>query len=96
MSPFLCPPNAASLLASQEEDAATPKSTPPVAAAAASSATAGVHTEGSPVRHIDEYPQAVQELVMNGFELRRVIHAYELLGDNFDDLLAFLMSRVAS
>jgi hypothetical protein len=96
VSPFLCPPNAASLLASQEEDAATPKSTPPVAAAAASSATAGVHTEGSPVRHIDEYPQAVQELVMNGFELRRVIHAYELLGDNFDDLLAFLMSRVAS
>jgi len=40
----------------------------------------------------DEYPPTVQELVMNGFELRKVVHAYELIGDDFDDLLAFLMS----
>ena len=40
----------------------------------------------------DEYPQTVQELVMNGFELQKVLKAYDLIGDNFDDLLAFLMS----
>jgi hypothetical protein len=39
------------------------------------------------------YPQTIQELVMNGFELRRVVHAYDLVGDNFDDLLSFLMSN---
>jgi len=37
-------------------------------------------------------PQTVQELVMNGFELQKVLKAYDLIGDNFDDLLAFLMS----
>lgn len=41
----------------------------------------------------EHYPQTVQELVMNGFELRKVVHAYELVGDSFDDLLAFLMSN---
>jgi len=40
----------------------------------------------------DEYPQTVQELVMNGFPLERVVKAYDLIGDNFDNLLAFLMS----
>jgi hypothetical protein len=40
-----------------------------------------------------EYPQVVQELAMNGFELSRVVHAYELIGDNFDDLLTFLLSN---
>ena len=40
----------------------------------------------------DEYPASVQELVMNGFELSKVLHAYELIGDNFDDLLSFLLS----
>lgn len=40
----------------------------------------------------EHYPQCVQELVMNGFELRKVVHAYELVGDNFDNLLGFLMS----
>jgi len=40
----------------------------------------------------DEYPQTVQELVMNGFPLERVVKAYNLIGDNFDDLLAYLMS----
>jgi len=39
-----------------------------------------------------EYPDTVQELVFNGFELQKVIHAYELIGDNFDHLLSFLLS----
>lgn len=41
------------------------------------------------------YPQTVQELVMNGFELGKVLHAYELVGDSFDDLLMFLMSNTS-
>jgi hypothetical protein len=44
----------------------------------------------------DEYPQTVQELVMNGFELQKVLRAYDLIGDNFDDLLAFLMTSSSS
>jgi hypothetical protein len=40
-----------------------------------------------------EYPETVQELVMNGFELSRVVRAYELIGDSFDDLLTFLVSQ---
>lgn len=40
----------------------------------------------------DEYPASVQELVMNGFQLSKVLHAYDLIGDNFDDLLSFLLS----
>jgi hypothetical protein len=30
---------------------------------------------------------------MNGFELPKVVRAYELIGDNFDDLLSFLCSN---
>lgn len=41
-----------------------------------------------------EYPQTVQELVVNGFELSKVLRAYELIGDNFDDMLSFLLSQV--
>ena len=44
-------------------------------------------------RPMDEYPPTVQELVMNGFELRKVVHAYELIGEDFNDMLAFLMSN---
>jgi OTU domain-containing protein 5 len=40
-----------------------------------------------------EYPQTVQELVMNGFELSQVIRAYDLIGDHFDDILNFLLSN---
>jgi hypothetical protein len=43
----------------------------------------------------DEYPASVQELVMNGFELARVLHAYDLIGDNFDDLLSFLLTSAS-
>ena len=44
----------------------------------------------------EEYPQVVQELVMNGFELQDVIRAYEFVGDRFDDLLSFLLSSKKS
>jgi hypothetical protein len=40
----------------------------------------------------EEYPQVVQELVMNGFELRDVVRAYEYVGDRFDDMLSFLLN----
>jgi hypothetical protein len=68
---------------------------PSVAAAAASSAASYDLSPPWPPSG-DEYPAVIQELVMNGFELRKVIHAYELVGDNFDDLLLFLMSSVTN
>lgn len=66
--------------------------TDPVASLAAS-ATGVASIPPAASRPADEYPPTVQELVMNGFELRKVVHAYELIGDDFDDLLAFLMSN---
>mmetsp|Transcript_10 Transcript_10/g.45 ORF Transcript_10/g.45 Transcript_10/m.45 type:complete len:412 (+) Transcript_10:46-1281(+) len=74
------------------------KQPPPAAAAASSpSSTApGSSFAASREPPTDEYPAVVQELVMNGFGLPRVVRAYELLGDNFDDLLAFLMSNTHS
>lgn len=47
-------------------------------------------------RRGDDYPQIVQELVMNGFDVKEVVRAYELIGENFDDLLAFLVSNRSS
>lgn len=49
-------------------------------------------TTASTTTTTDEYPNSVQELVMNGFELSKVLRAYDLVGDNFDDLLSFLLS----
>ena len=77
--------------------AAAAAASPAPAAAAAmsyadpSTASAGytAHEDSSP----DEYPAVVQELVMNGFELSKVVRAYELIGDNFDNLLSFLCSN---
>ena len=78
------------------------------AAAAASSTAASSYSRSSPIPHAasaasasggiastssDEYPASVQELVMNGFELQKVLRAYDLIGDNFDDLLSFLLSQ---
>jgi hypothetical protein len=68
---------------------------PPPAAAAAASIASAASADSLPLA-ADEYPQTVQELVMNGFELGKVVHAYELIGDNFDDLLTFLMSNCSS
>ncbi|KAL3789106.1 hypothetical protein HJC23_008568 [Cyclotella cryptica] len=56
---------------------------------AAASSSASTHMSS------DEYPSSVQELVMNGFELSKVLHAYDLIGDNFDDLLSFLLSSTS-
>jgi hypothetical protein len=86
-------------------DGATEARIPPAVAAAASVATAAsastaaaAKRDDSPppaIRTADQYPQIVQELVMNGFELSKVVRAYELIGDNFDDLLSFLMSNTS-
>lgn len=67
-------------------------SVPAVASAAVASSAGSESPERVNVGSADEYPATVQELVVNGFELRKVVHAYELIGDNFDDLLAFLIS----
>ena len=68
-------------------------SSPPHSASAASIGPAsGPIPAGGTTIGGDEYPQCVQELVMNGFELSKVLRAYELVGDNFDSLLSFLMS----
>ena len=65
-----------------------------VATAAASvSAVTTTELRDSPLLDSAEYPETVQELVMNGFELSRVVRAYELIGDNFDDLFSFLFSQ---
>jgi hypothetical protein len=69
--------------------ARAPSPSPPLDASSAANGAATTAPTGS----ADEYPETVQELVMNGFELRKVVHAYELIGDNFDDLLAFLISN---
>lgn len=80
------------------------------AAAAASSTVASSYSRSSPIPHAasaasasggiassssDEYPASVQELVMNGFELQKVLRAFDLIGDNFDDLLSFLLSQTS-
>jgi hypothetical protein len=69
---------------------------PPAAAAAPPVASIASAASADSSLTADEYPQTVQELVMNGFELGKVVHAYELIGDNFDDLLTFLMSNSSS
>jgi hypothetical protein len=78
-----------------------------IAAAASSSRSSSYFDEtlDNPAAHDDftgainsgaltasEYPDSVTELVMNGFELSQVLRAYELVGDSFDDLLAFLIN----
>ena len=68
---------------------------PPVASIASAPPLAAVKNDGmsAPLRSVGEYPPVVQELVMNGFDLAKVVRAVELIGDNFDDLLAFLLSN---
>ena len=87
--------------ASLPSDSSEEASIPPAAAASVASATGSASVaarrddSGPPltIGTIDEYPQTVQELVMNGFDLKKVVRAYNLIGDNFDDLLSFLMSN---
>uniref|UniRef100_A0A7S2RCV6 ubiquitinyl hydrolase 1 n=1 Tax=Mucochytrium quahogii TaxID=96639 RepID=A0A7S2RCV6_9STRA len=40
-----------------------------------------------------EYPQSVQELVVNGFDLAVVLEAYAVAGDSFDAMLSLLAAR---
>ena len=90
------------VMASRDDDGRESRQSPvspaaaslPAAAAYASSAPS--HPSPAPLGTVDEYPQTVQELVMNGFELSKVVHAYELIGDNFDDLLAFLLQNAGA
>lgn len=49
---------------------------------------------GGKSKLVDQYPQAVQELVINGFELEKAIQGYKMLGDNFDDIVLFLTSNM--
>lgn len=78
--------------------AAAASSSNQYAAAAAASSSAslpGAYAQAAAAaggNDADEYPASVQELVMNGFELSKVLRAYDLIGDNFDDLLSFLLS----
>ena len=92
LSPPQTPPEAP--VAANSPLASMYASAPPAAAAVASApSVASVAASGlSGIAAEEEYPQTIQELVMNGFELSKVIHAYDLIGDNFDDLLAFLLS----
>jgi hypothetical protein len=76
--------------------AAIPSPPPAVAAASSVASVASAASADLSPLTADEHPQTVQELVMNGFELGKVVHAYELIGDNFDDLLTFLMSNTSS
>jgi predicted cation transporter len=64
-------------------------------AAAASPAAAKCDDAPTQMRAVDEYPPVVQEMVMNGFEIAKVVRAVELIGENFDDVLAFLMSNTS-
>lgn len=65
----------------------------PAAASIPAAASMPRDEDASPTPPPAEYPQVVQELAMNGFELSQVARAYELVGDNFDDLLTFLLSN---
>lgn len=89
----------ASLPAFSESASSVAAIPPPASAAAASSsaaaASASFHNDSYDEMNT-EYSQNVQELVMNGFELKKVIQAYELVGDNFDDLLSYLISTVGN
>ena len=72
----------------------------PLAAAAASSSVASAASRESesptpPQRllPVEEYPSSVQELVMNGFPLKTVVKAFDLVGNNFDHMLSLCLAN---
>ncbi|KAG7345624.1 OTU-like cysteine protease [Nitzschia inconspicua] len=65
------------------------------AASMPSAASLPGFASSAPLRSVEEYSNTVQELVMNGFELRDVLKAYDLVGDNFDDMLSLLLSNAS-
>lgn len=81
----------ASVVASMIPESAVASLSPVVSAAESWVSTAASYNTTD-----EEYPQTVQELVMNGFELEKVLRAYDLVGDHFDDLLSFLLSSTGS
>ena len=87
-------PVAAAATASSTTASYSRSPSPNVASAASMGGVAAAAT--TTLSSSDEYPASVQELVMNGFELRKVLRAYDLIGDNFDDLLSFLLSQTSS
>ena len=89
-SPVL-PAYAPAPTAAAAASAAAPPSVAAAAAAMPASSSAGFKQPDTTDPY--EYPPVVQELVMNGFELSKVVRAYELIGDNFDNLLSFLCSN---
>ena len=72
----------------------------PVAAAAARPASAVLPEEEDSTierpRNPEDYPQSVQDMIMNGFDPAKVVRAYDLVGDNFDQMLMFLLSSSAT
>ena len=67
-----------------------------IPAAASIPPAASMARAPSPLRSAEDYSQSVQDLVMNGFQLKDVVKAYDLVGDNFDAMLTFLLSNPSS
>ena len=67
-----------------------------IPAVASIPAAASLPIESAPLRSAEDYSQAVQDLIMNGFQLKDVVKAQDLVGDNFDAMLTFLLSNPSS
>ena len=67
-----------------------------IPAAASMPSAASFAQAPSPLRSAEDYSQSVQDLVMNGFQLKDVVKAYDLVGDNFDAMLTFLLANPSS
>ena len=64
------------------------------AASASAAAARRTRSESPPqLLPVEEYPSSVQELVMNGFSLGSVVKAYDLVGNNFDDMLSLCLAN---
>mmetsp|Transcript_7591 Transcript_7591/g.18659 ORF Transcript_7591/g.18659 Transcript_7591/m.18659 type:complete len:785 (-) Transcript_7591:72-2426(-) len=71
----------------------------PLAAAAPSSSHNEASSSPTPPQRllpVEEYPSSVQELVMNGFPLSKVVKAFELVGNNFDHMLSLCIANTNS
>lgn len=73
--------------------ASTASLPPPAVAAAAAAPTASAGFSQPDTKDPCHYPACVQELIFNGFPEGQVVRAYELIGDDFDNLLSFLCSN---
>lgn len=64
-----------------------------VACTVAAAAAPSPPVSSPDLRPMFEYPDSVQELVMNGFPLSSVVKVMEIVGPSFDDMLALLMAN---